>query len=133
MVKKAAGKSAGETTTPTAPSLVPQPHGGALLTGGVPGNAGGTGRPPSAIRASLREDFDRRRVILNEIADDKEAPRSERIKAVETIGKFGLGNAKELTVEHVRERLAITLGILREELTEDAYERIRARLKPVWA
>lgn len=112
-------------------ALIPQPHGGAIRNGGT--NIGGTGRPPSAIRASLREDFDTRRKILNEIADDTDAPRAERIKAVETIGKFGLGTTKEVTVEHVRERLKATLAILREELNEGEYERIRERLRPVWA
>lgn len=41
--KKTAAKTA-------APAKVPQPHGGALLTGGVPGNKGGTGRPPEWLR-----------------------------------------------------------------------------------
>ncbi len=41
--KKTAGKRA-------VPSKVRQPHGGALLTGGVPGNKGGTGRPPNWLK-----------------------------------------------------------------------------------
>lgn len=37
--------------TAKAPALVSQPGGrGALLTGGVPGNAGGTGRPPNWLK-----------------------------------------------------------------------------------
>lgn len=32
------------------PDLIPQPHGGALLSGGVPGNKGGTGRPPNWLK-----------------------------------------------------------------------------------
>ncbi|MEQ1821565.1 MAG: hypothetical protein ABL949_03560 [Fimbriimonadaceae bacterium] len=35
--------------------LVKQPHGGALLTGGVNGHKGGPGRPPSMIRTALLE------------------------------------------------------------------------------
>jgi hypothetical protein len=35
-------------------SLVAQPHGGALKSGGNPGNAGGTGRPPNELRENLR-------------------------------------------------------------------------------
>lgn len=46
---KSAGKSAARL-----PAKIPQAHGGALLTGGMPGNPGG-GRPPDAIRAQLRE------------------------------------------------------------------------------
>ena len=33
--------------------LVPQPHGGALLAGGKPGNKGGPGAPRSIIREKL--------------------------------------------------------------------------------
>ena len=43
------------------PELVPQSHGGALLSGGVPGHKGGSGRPPNAFKdflARLRADPD---------------------------------------------------------------------------
>ena len=49
--KKARKKTADETPVP----LVPQPHGGALLAGGVPGNKGGSGRPPAAFRVKMRD------------------------------------------------------------------------------
>lgn len=51
--KKATKKTAAKTavvTTPNEPALVTQAHGGSLLTGGVPGNAGGTGRPPNWLK-----------------------------------------------------------------------------------
>ncbi len=38
--------------TDSVPALVPQAHGGALLSGGMPGNAGG-GRPPAPFRDAL--------------------------------------------------------------------------------
>lgn len=47
-----------KTAGVSAPTLIPQPKGGALLSGGVPGNAGG-GRPPKAFKdflAELRKD-----------------------------------------------------------------------------
>lgn len=39
------------------PQKIPQPHGGALLSGGVPGNRGGSGggRPPDEFKARMRE------------------------------------------------------------------------------
>lgn len=37
------------------PHKIPQPHGGALNSGGTPGNKGGTGRPPNVIREMARE------------------------------------------------------------------------------
>jgi hypothetical protein len=41
-----------KTAVQTVAALVPQPHGGALLTGGKPGNKGG-GRPADKVRAKL--------------------------------------------------------------------------------
>lgn len=48
-------------------ALIPQPHGGALRNGGT--NKGGTGRPPSIIRAELREDYAQRKEFLNQVID----------------------------------------------------------------
>lgn len=36
------------------PELIPQPHGGALLSGGVPGHAPPPGRPPSELKKAMR-------------------------------------------------------------------------------
>ncbi len=36
------------------PDLVAQPHGGALLSGGVPGHVGGSGRPPAPFTNALK-------------------------------------------------------------------------------
>ena len=51
------GKTAGSSAA--LPELIPQPHGGALFSGGVHGNNGGSGRPPDAFRARMRELADR--------------------------------------------------------------------------
>lgn len=54
------------------PGQIPQPHGGALLASGKPGNRGGTGRPPkkfSTFLASLREDADVQKAIKNAAKD----------------------------------------------------------------
>lgn len=37
------------------PTLIPQPHGGAILSGGTPGQTPGPGRPRDEVRAALRE------------------------------------------------------------------------------
>ena len=51
-----ANKPAGKRAVPSA-AMMPQAHGGALLTGGVPGNAGGRngGRPPEDFKLRMRE------------------------------------------------------------------------------
>jgi hypothetical protein len=51
-----------------APLLIPQPRGGALLSGGKPGNKGGTGRPTNEIREMLRGFVSDHAVIIADIA-----------------------------------------------------------------
>ena len=79
------------------PDLVRQPHGGALLSGGVPGHRGGAGRPPSVIRERCRGSFAERLTVLEEIADDSEVPIRDRLKAIDLLGKYGLGTQRELS------------------------------------
>jgi hypothetical protein len=67
-VKTAEGvQPAGQGST----GLRPQRHGGGLLPGGLPGNKGGTGRPPSQIRAALRASYDARMGFLDDVIDGK--------------------------------------------------------------
>ncbi len=47
-------KPAAQTAAP-APDLVPQPHGGALLAGGIPGHPGAGGRPRNEWRELVRQ------------------------------------------------------------------------------
>ena len=85
---------------------VKQEHGGALLTGGVPGNKGGPGRPRSAIRDLSALAFEQRIPVLEEIADDKDQKPSDRIRAVDTLGKHGgIGHEDRIDRELIR-RLA---------------------------
>ena len=49
------------------------------------------GRPPSAIRAAMRESLDARLHILAEIADDPSKTPIERMKALDMLGKYGMG------------------------------------------
>ena len=60
-------------TAPQSPRPVlirhPNANGGALYAGGVPGNAGGSGRPLSAARNAARESFASRIPVLESIAD----------------------------------------------------------------
>ena len=88
------------------PVLVPQPNGGALLSGGIPGRSGppkgSGGRPPDMIRQRCRESFDKRIPILEKIADDKlkkgsEQPRvRDRIMALDALAKHGFGTGTQV-------------------------------------
>jgi hypothetical protein len=59
------------TENQAAPSKLAQPHGGALNSGGPPGNRGGVGRPPSEIRRQAREIFAARLPVLEQIAEGR--------------------------------------------------------------
>ena len=81
------------------PALIPQAHGGALLRGGMRGNAGGPGRPPNELRARLRGSFERRIALLESLADNPAANPGDRLRAIEIMAKYSLGPVKELSGE----------------------------------
>ena len=85
------------------PRLVEQDHGGALLSGGIKGHNGGTGRPPSAIRELCRGSFAERLEVLTDIADDTEAKTIDRIRAIDLLGKYGGVDKLALTADELPE------------------------------
>lgn len=80
-----------ETPLITPPRVAPEHGHGRLFRGGVPGNRGGTGRPPSAIRGARRTVLGERLGALVRIADDPNATASDRIRAFEVLARYGLG------------------------------------------
>lgn len=64
---------------------------GAVLNVGNPGNAGGTGRPKSEVRAACASAFDARIPKLQEIADNANGTysSSDVLKALDMLGKYG--------------------------------------------
>lgn len=69
--------------------LVRQPHGGALKRGGTHPRPG---RPPGAIRAECRADFEKARPELLKLAlsKAKKTRDADRLRAIELLGRFGL-------------------------------------------
>ena len=53
------------------------------------------GRPPSVIRERCRGSFEDRIAVLEEIADNPEASASDRIRALDLLGKYGLGTQQQ--------------------------------------
>lgn len=90
------GTAAKRRKSPSKSPTRPGKHGGRLLTGN-PGNKGGTGRPPDAIRATCRDSFDTRIATLEQIADDTNADPALRIRAIEALAKYGLGTTTDNT------------------------------------
>ena len=123
------------TKSPTPPgALVVPPHGnGKLRHGSRRGtNGGGTGRPPSAIRERLRGSFEERIEVLEEIADDPMQTPADRTRAIDLLAKYGLGTTKEITVEHVRDKLQDTIALIREQLPRDQAEPLLERMRTIW-
>lgn len=62
-----------------------------VLNVGNPGNAGGTGRPKSEVRAACASAFDARIPKLQEIADNANGTysSSDVLKALDMLGKYG--------------------------------------------
>ena len=113
--------------------LIPQPHGGALRHGAVPGtNSGGTGRPPSAIRERLRGSFDERVAVLEDIADSNAESTADRIRAIDLLAKYGLGTLKEISTEDVAGRLRETIAIIRRRLPKSEADALLNEMRGVW-
>lgn len=66
--KRGAAKPPSEKVEAPMPVLMPQSHGGALLAGGVPGNRGGSGRPPGLTRQLAARKMPKHVRTLDDIA-----------------------------------------------------------------
>lgn len=90
----------------TAPrEFIPGRNGGRLLLGGKPGNKGGPGRPPSTIRAVAREEFADLIPELVKIARSKTSSKADKCRAIDLLGKYGLGTTVTETDTEGRDRV----------------------------
>ena len=110
---------------------VPQPHGGALNSGGTPGNKGGRSYPLKAKAASALA-YEERIPALASIADDDAERATDRIKAIDILGKHG-GVGDKVGYDRVLvDRLgATTANVLHRECPELASD-LLAKLSPAW-
>ena len=131
------------------PTLLPQKHGGALLSGGVPGNRGGIGTPPAELRGAMRDILEEGLPHLREFVTDnrkKERPVTcpeceheftiklsavmpkDQLKAIEIAGRLGLtkeGYDKQF-VDHLWEATALVL----EQVADG--EKLAAEIQNGW-
>lgn len=77
------------------PDLIPQKHGGALYSGGKPGNKGG-GRPKSVVRALAREEGYKSLVRLAKRAEAEEMSMADAIRLADLQLKYGIGTQSEV-------------------------------------
>jgi hypothetical protein len=91
-------KGSGQKSAAKTPELVPQPHGGALLSGGLPGNPGG-GRPKDEFKSRMRELATRQETEAQLITILSDSKHPHFLKALQYATEHGYGRATE-HVEH---------------------------------
>ncbi len=94
-----------DTNSDTMPPLVSNGRGGFLLAGGIPGPLRtyvSKGPTPSALRAKLRDMLADHTQVMEEIATSPDATNSDKLRAVELMARFGLGEETTLTVGQVQ-------------------------------
>lgn len=94
------------TTRATAKKSAPKSAPGRPFTKGDPRSGRGprkgaanAGRPPDQIRLACRLAFDERIATLSKFADDAKLDAATRMKAIETLAKYGLGTMTDNTHE----------------------------------
>lgn len=144
------GRTAKKTANKTAK---PSPRSGVSLpVGAHPGNTGGkkgrSGRLPSMIRDLAREGFADNLDTLIQMADGHVVRRvrvgdaetesvvnvevSDRLRAIDLLGKYGLGTVREVSIEDVRERVHRTLDVVQERTSPDQCAAIIEAIRPIW-
>ena len=104
-----------------------------LRYGSQPGqNLGGAGQPPSEVRARLRGSAAERIATLEEIADSPASSNADRVRAIDLLLRYGLGQLREISTEDVRDKLAQTVALVRAELPRDQAEPLLERMREIW-
>lgn len=134
---------------PAGTAMRPQPHGGALKTGG-PNR--GAGRPPSVLREMAREitaealpqirlvALGERITVTRKVKDDDEGDvyadfdvRPEirdRMEAFDRLASLGLG--EEIRAEDIGKRLEMQAAVICQTLGAEDAERVLAAIDAVW-
>lgn len=96
--KQVAGPVAPNGNGKAMPAVIPQPHGGALLAGGMPGNKGG--RPPDLFKRRMRAaaTYGAKQAYLAKCLRGDEGPQAY-ISAMRFCAEHGYGKPQE-HVEH---------------------------------
>jgi hypothetical protein len=75
---------------------------GMLNTGGTPGNKGGTGRPPNAIRERMRAGLDAALDLVDKMMEDPDqlSP-AQKLQMVDLLARYGIGAKVDVTTDDV--------------------------------
>jgi hypothetical protein len=105
------GQDVGKSVPKSVETIATMPgrNGGTLRRGG--NKTPGPGRPPSVIREHAREGFADLIPSLKRIAGDKETSTTDRLRAIDLLGKYGLGTTVTETDTEGRD---VTVRVIRE-------------------
>jgi hypothetical protein len=81
----------------------------------------------------MREAFAARVPLAEAIADDPTIAPAERLRALDLLGRYGMGSTRELSVEDVKDRLTATVATIRAMVPAPHAEHLLARLRGVWS
>ena len=90
----------------------------------------GPGAPPSAVRAAMRDAYAVRLPKLAKLADHRDPDIA--LKAMLQLGRFGLGPARAVNEDDVRDRLRDTLAAIRAMVPADVLPQLEAKLADIW-
>lgn len=118
----------------------PPAQGGARLPlGAHAGNTGGkpgrSGRPPSAVRETARQLFDDRLQTLAKIADNRRTKASDRIAAIDRLGRYGMTESIHVVTvgsPELQQRLERQVALIVERLDAESVAIVRAIMGDVW-
>jgi hypothetical protein len=71
--------------------------------------------------------------LAAEIADDPGLAASERLRALDLLGRYGLGTTRDVSVDDVKERLAETIAAVRRIVPAPYAEELLVKLRGVWS
>lgn len=134
------------------PPLVPQPHGGAIYRGGVPGHRGAGGPRPSAVREACLQAFAERVPRLTAIADGmvplretcpvcghqgaevvgKGASVDDQLRAHDMLAKYGLGEKGEFAADVVQHNLDRMMTLAETLMPPGEFQHFAQQCAVVW-
>lgn len=78
---KTSGETSGESGASPRPEIVPQPHGGGLLRGGIKGHRGAGGRPPDKLKEKWEASLNRPTTMrsINKILKNPDHPHFPKV------------------------------------------------------
>lgn len=144
----------GDPPKPVGELVVPSHGVGRIWRGRCAHPVAGPGRTASALRQQFTKSLAERKPLLEEFADarlklrtrcekcghtpeptavDPQQPQhSDRLRALDLMGKYGPGTTSTVNLDDVTGRLEEQYRVLMEELEPKVFETVSARLAEVW-